>query len=183
MSTSAHLHGSDRRAHVKAALRGEIVTNPQPRSLYAVIAQTVLRSQVPAKAIADAAGLKYAHLTDLANDSRHVALKFYEAPGLILASGDTAIADWLEARIGRVAFAMPAATTHPDVMHRALARNVERFGEFLRVNGDALADGRIEPHEADAVLEDIDAMVAGLCEYRELVKAKAAQDLPLAVTA
>lgn len=179
----SHLNGIAVAAPVKAALRGEVASNPQPRGLYEAIARTVLHAPAPTKAIAEMAGLKYAHVTDLANESRHVQLKVIEAIALMRASCDLGIADWMEAQLGRVAFAIPVVPARADVMHRALAERVQEFADFLRINGDALADGLLEPHEVAPLLEQIDAFIGGLCEYRELVKAKAVQDLPLAVTA
>jgi hypothetical protein len=180
-SSSSQLNGIRRGAPAKAELRGEMVTNPQPRGLYDAIVATAFDSYKPAKTVAEGADLTYPRLTDLANDSRRVHLKLFEAVALVRASGNPAIADWFDAQLGRVGFTLPQLPPHADEMQRELARSVMKFGEFLRENGDALADGRLEPHEVGPILKTIDQMIAGLCEYRELVKAKADHDRPMAV--
>lgn len=180
-SSKSRLNGIHSGGMVKAELRGEIVTNPQPRALYDAIAATAFDSRVPAKTVAVSAALTYPRLTDLANESRRVHLKLFEAVALVRASGNPAIADWFDAQLGRVGFTLPTLPAHADEMQRELARSVMAFGEFLRENGDALADGQLEPHEVGPLLKTIDQMIAGLCEYRELVKAKAEHDRPLAV--
>lgn len=158
-------------------LRGEIATNPQPAWLAQAIHETVHAERGRAKVIADALGRSEQHVTDLADPLRRVALKAHEIPKLILATNCYAVLDVLEEQVGRTAFRLVALSAHQDEMTRALARDVRLFGEFLQENGDALADGRLEPHEVAQLTKSIDQMIAGLCEYRELVVEKGVVDV------
>lgn len=157
-------------------LRGEISPNAQPAWLYDAVRQTVHATRGTAKVIQDALGSTYQHVTDLADASRHVALKAFEIPDIVRATGSFAILDALEAKVGRVAFTLPATNPNVDEMNRELARTVKEFGAFLETNGDVLADGVIEPREVPPLLGAIDQMLADLSEYRALVVRKAERD-------
>jgi hypothetical protein len=157
------------------------VTNPQPRALYDAIHGDGVRLTLAGE---DGRRRRRRHVSAAhrpRQPSRRVHLKLFEAVALVRASGNPAIADWFDAQLGRVSFTLPQLPPHADEMQQELARSVIKFGEFLRENGDALADGRLEPHEVGPLLKTIDQMIAGLCEYRELVKAKADHDRPMAV--
>jgi hypothetical protein len=146
-------------AMAKAELCGERLPNAQPPELYAAIQQTVFASDVPAKAIADAAGLTYQALTDLANDSRGKQLKAHHVPALVNTSGCDAILRWLAAECGCVVVKLPDATraAHVAIVAQA-ARVMREVAEAIEVLGSALADGRLTVEErADVERQIADA--------------------------
>ncbi len=170
-------------AQVKAKLRGEISPNAmQPAALYSAIHRTVFDCGIPAKLLAEGAGLTYQRTTDLANPTQQKPIRLTEVAALVRVSGRTDIADWLEHAIGRVAFHVPAITGTHDEMGRELAQGVKDFGAFLEENATALADSVLEAHEVGPLLQKIDTLIAALGRYRAAVNVKAAHDAPAAHT-
>lgn len=165
--------GGARPAHAK--LRGEISVNAQPAWLTRAVHETVHGVRGTAKVIADALGCREHHVTDLADPTRRVPVKAYEIPAMTRATGSFAILDALEQAVGRVAFRLETAGA-PDAMRRKLSEAVRQFGEFLEVTGEALEDGRLQPHETTEVLTEIDQLIATLCDYRARVVAQAQAD-------
>lgn len=175
-SSVALLNRIDRAAPVTAKLRGEISPNVQPAWLTDVVAALVHRERGTAKAIADALAVKPRAVYAAADRHDASALRAYWIPTICRETKSFALLDALEAQVGRVAFELPRLAAHDDEMLQELARTVTKFGEFVSENGAALEDGRLEAHEVRTVIKTIDAMIAGLCEYKALFLAKAEQD-------
>jgi transcriptional regulator with XRE-family HTH domain len=80
---------------------------------------------------------------------------------LTLLTGNTAILDALEARVGRIAIQVPEdGRSHFDLVI-STAKVCREFGEFLSVYSKALADGEVTPRErAEIDREAYEAMQA-----------------------
>lgn len=173
---SAQLNGIDRATPATAKLRGEISPKRQPQWLSDLVADVVHADRSNAKVIADALGVKLRAVYAAADRHDASALPAGWIPTVCLELKSFAILDALEAQVGRVAFSLPQVKPTVDEMHLELARTVTGFGTFLQANGLALADRRIEPSEAKPLLSSIDAMLAGVAEYRAMVVTKLEQD-------
>lgn len=156
-------------------LRGEISAK-QPQWLTDAIAVVVHAERGQVKVIEEVLGLPERTFYPYADINSPKRLPAAWIPDICRVTGRFTILDALEAQVGRVAFALPRVNPDATVMNQELARSVTAFGEFLKENGDVLADGRIEPHEVKPLVSSIDQMIADLSEYRALVLEKAGRD-------
>lgn len=174
---SACLDSIDGEVDARGKMRGEIFSK-QPDWLTEAVRATIHGTRARAKVIADALARPIVHVYKLANQnvSDRKDLRAHEIAPITMATGDFAILDAIELRVGRIAFRLPAVNPHLDQMNQQFARTVKQFGSFIEENGDALADGILEPHEVAPLVRDIDAVIAMASEYRALILEKAKTD-------
>jgi hypothetical protein len=159
---------------------GEIST--QPGWMTRAVHDVIHAHRGTVKVIADALGLKREKaIYQVADGNDPKPIKAWWIPTITRITGSFAILDALEAQVGRVAFVLPPVNPRVEEMNRELARLLQEFGQFLETNGIVLADGKIEPHEVPSMLKAIDAILAGVSEYRAMVLEKATSDAPPAM--
>lgn len=104
-----------------------------------------------ARQIAEQLGCSYSMLCNACNgelDEWKFAAR-YIAPITNL-TGDYRLLDFLEARVGRVAFDLPALpdlTTDQNRVDSLITKNTQLFGETLGHIGEALRDGHVDDFE------------------------------------
>jgi len=176
MGGSALLHRALPPCPAKAELRGESSPNAQPRWLTEVVSCTLHHERGTVKRVAADLGVREGAVYDVADINGPKPLKAAWIPTICEVTGSFAILDAIEARVGRVAFKLPAVNPHADAMTQELAREARLFADFLHEAADDLADGRLQPHEVKPLLHAIDRLVAGLAQFRARVVRKAAED-------
>lgn len=135
-------------------------------------------SGLSAEAVADLAGKKYKTL--LSELSRHDGHKpdMDLLPVLIQATGSDAPLKLLARECGCLFVRVPdVSCDHPLTVQ--LAGVVKNFGDLMATMGEALADGRIEQHEARLIARDgHDVMAAVMAVIRLAERAADTNDGP-----
>lgn len=103
------------------------------------------RSTLPLKAIADHLGLSRSMLDKVADETTTDNLSSRHLPALAAATSDLTWLDYLEAKAGRHAYRLPAATALISVETIA---TLKEFSEFLSSVADAVADGSVSPEDS-----------------------------------
>lgn len=145
--TSPLRDGIARSSSASATLRGEKLANGQPRAIYDGLQRALFHSELPAKAIAERAGLRYSTVTELANESRGKRIALATAIDLTLASGSFEVLDAAEALVGRRAFLLPSVQPQRGEIFEQSGRLFLAMAEAVDKLPGMLADGRIDPDE------------------------------------
>jgi hypothetical protein len=121
----------------------------KPESWKAAMHQSVYRSELPAKAIAESLGISEPTLSRACSDSPDAShLSSRHLPNLARLTSDHAWLDYLEALAGRVAFRVPDADTCST---RIAAEAMRAFAALLDAKSKALDDDTVTSEE----LQDI----------------------------
>lgn len=128
---------------------------------------TIFRSSLPAKALADIVGVSYSALTKFADESVDEQIPMRRFIALIRVADNLAALDYLEQLAGRVAFKVPAGA-HAVTLGEAVAR----FGEWMRTHGQALEDGAISSAELEASDQAFRAATAAMASAMAQARAQ-----------
>jgi len=133
---------------------------------------TIFRSSLPAKALADIVGVSYSALTKFADESVDEQIPMRRFIALIRVADNLAALDYLEALAGRVAFKVPTGS-HTTATGEA----IREFGEWLAAHGAALEDGVISAEELAAIDQQAREAIAAIAAALEQAKARTARPL------
>lgn len=123
-------------------------------------------SKVPLKQLADDLGISYSYLANAGNpnlEEFHFQLR-HLVP-LMKATGNTAVLDYLEHSMGRVAFRVPVAEGEHLPITSNLLQIIQHVGDLSGKIEEALADNKIERREA----KDIEPLVFELVKHMMLL--------------
>lgn len=137
--------------------------------------EDIRKSIVPAKVVAEELDMSYSMLMNATNPDQPDYQ--FQAKRLVLfakVTGQTAAIDFINAAIGRVAFAVPESCSAKDI-NNCVAENVSSFGQMLTDCAEVMADGRVSEIEAKRLEKGIDELLRRAAELRCLVQ-KMAQD-------
>lgn len=124
-------------------------------SFKAALHETVTRSTMPAKSIADRLGVAYRTLLEYCDEASPSNLPSRYLPGLLACADNPALIVYLAHQAGRVTYPVPAGATASDQAMGALLRET---GEALQEVSASLSDGHLSPDELDRCtkqLEDV----------------------------
>ncbi|MFQ5701433.1 MAG: phage regulatory CII family protein [Acidobacteriota bacterium] len=143
-------------------------------SMHEAIRTTITESEAPPKSIATDIGIPYATLMSYSyepgeNDGARGLPARLIVP-LIKASGNTAILDFLEAAVGRIAFDIPRPDAPPELAIKSAGLIAKEAGEVIETIADAILDGRITKAEAHRIQREAKDAI------RELARALAVVD-------
>jgi hypothetical protein len=114
----------------------------QHPSFKAALHDTVFRSSLPAKALADLVGVSYSTLAQFADDAQEAQIPVRRLVSLVASADNLAVLDHLEALAGRVAFRVPTG------LHLAsTGEAIRQFGEWVSAHSEALRDGTVSQEE------------------------------------
>lgn len=114
--------------------------------------QNIHQSGAPIKLLADDLGISYSYLANAGNpnlEDFHFQLR-HLVP-LMKATHCTAVLDYLEHSMGRVAFHIPEAKGEHMPITSNLLRIVQRVGELSGMIEQTLADNKVERHEVKGI--------------------------------
>lgn len=156
---------------VVALHRGEVLAARQKGALHATIHQATQ----PAKAIAEAAGLKYPTLANAALVSTDDQLPFRYVPLVLRASDNLALLQFYASLQGCEVFRLPRTGAAGDA-HQA-ARAMREFAELLEAGAAAEEDRVITPEEFARIDRETDDVVRAALEYRAHYRARVQRPL------
>lgn len=107
--------------------------------------------------LADAMGVAYSTLQRQLNEYDTYLFPVTQLIGLVKFTGNFAIMDHLEARLGRVAISLPEKGRPID--GAAYASFVKESGEALSAMSEAMVDGRITSEEAKRIRKDLSGLI------------------------
>lgn len=113
-------------------------------SFKAALHETVTRSTMPAKQIADRLGVAYRTLLEYCDEASPSNLPSRYLPGLLACADNPALIVYLAHQAGRVTYPVPVGATASDQAMGALLRET---GEALTEVSSALTDGHLSPDE------------------------------------
>lgn len=132
---------------------------------------TVHRSTKPAKAIADDLGIHPSTLGKACEeDQPQENLSSKHLTALVQSADNLACLDYLEEKAGRVAFKIPQCTD--ALLGKQTADAIIEFGEWLREQGDAAADGVITSEEFARIDARTLSLMSLVGAVREAFKAR-----------
>jgi len=124
-------------------------------SFKAALHETVTRSTMPAKHIADRLGVAYRTLLEYCDEASPSNLPSRYLPGLLACADNPALITYLARQAGRVTYPVPTGATASDQAMGALLRET---GEALTEVSSSLTDGHLTPEElarCEQELEDV----------------------------
>jgi len=121
------------------------VLESQKAALY----ETVHRSTLPLKAIADRVGLAPSTLSHMADENSPDSFPFKRLPALIAAADNRALLDYYEHIAHRVAIPLPVVPDGSAAQVELLAA-AEAIGETIRIDRDSRADLKLTLKERAA---------------------------------
>lgn len=141
-------------------------------SLHEAIRAVVTESRTPPKAIATDIGIPYATLMSYTyepgeNDGARGLPARLIVP-ITKATGNTALLDFLEAAVGRLAFAIPKADGPPAEILKIAGAVAREAGQAISALGESVEDGMLNELERLSVVREIREAI------RELARALAA---------
>jgi len=142
-----------------------------PSSFDEAVYCAVFHSAVPAKAVADALGVKYGYLAGAVDPQRadaHVQARWLVP--LMQATGNLAPLRYLAAALHCAVVELPAAAPAGEAIYERLADVVRELGEDSALIQRALVDGRVTDDEAAQVDREIAATIDALLALREAVR-------------
>lgn len=107
--------------------------------------------------LADAMGIKYSTLQRQLNEYDPYLFPVTQLIGLVKHTGNFAIMDHLEARLGRVAVPLPEKGKALDAL--ACAGFVKEAGEALSAMSIAMADGKVTRDEAKRIRAELSDLI------------------------
>lgn len=155
-------------------LEGENFREMDEASL--AVERTLLRSSLPAKAVAAKAGLSYGYLMKAKNpDYRALQFQFRHAAPLMNAAGNYELLHWLARQCQHACFPLP--TAHPDQQEifGHAAHLVKETGDVLTDLHAALQDQTITPDEAGRIVAQCHEAISALGTVAEAVTRIAAR--------
>src|SRR5688500_15617439 len=108
------------------------------------LSRSLHRSDLPLKAIAEHLGKSRSFLDKVCDETTTDHLSSRHLPALATATSDLTWLDFLEAKAGRHAYRLPAASALISVETVA---TLKEFAEFLTSVTEAVADGSISPED------------------------------------
>lgn len=146
----------------------KIGANAMPHTSFkAALHDTVFRSTLPAKALADICGVSYSALAQFADDAADAHLPTRRLVTLVTAADNLAVLDYLEHLAGRVAFKVPTGSHLA-----ATGEAVREFGEWLSAHAAALEDGTITADELAQVEHEAQEAIAAIAAAVEQARAR-----------
>lgn len=136
-------------------------------SFKAALHDTVFRSTLPAKALADIVGVSYSALAQFADDAAEAHIPSRRLVTLVTAADNLAVLDYLEHLAGRVAYRLPTGS-HLTATGEA----VREFGEWLTAHAAALEDGTISLDEFATVEREAHEAIAAIAAAIEQAKSR-----------
>ena len=114
--------------------------------------QNIHESGVPIKRLADELGMSYSYLANAGNPNLEgFDFQLRKLLPLMKATNNTAVLDYLEHSMGRVAFRVPEATGQNMPITAELLEMVKHMGELAGKIESALGDNVIQKHEAKGI--------------------------------
>lgn len=146
----------------------KIGANVMPHvSFKAALHDTVFRSTLPAKALADICGVSYSALAQFADDAADANIPARRLVTLVTAADNLAVLDYLEHLAGRLAFRVPAGS-HLATTGQA----IREFGEWVTAHAAALEDGTITADELTHVVGQGEEAIAAIAAALEHARAR-----------
>ena len=134
---------------------------------------TIFRSSLPAKALADIIGVSYSALTKFADESVDEQIPMRRFVALIRVADNLAALDYLEHLAGRVAFKVPTGSHLA-----ATGEAVREFGEWLGVHAAALEDGTLTAEELARIETQGHEAIAAIAAAIEQTRVRVARPAP-----
>jgi hypothetical protein len=153
---SSHLNSIRATDHAPLKLRGESSAFKQPTWLSEAVRLSLHATRGTLKLAADAIGCSYARAAALADPTQRLAVKAYEIPGIVAASGRLDVLQALARECGCIVVALPSIVNpaHADVVAHA-AVVMKETADVLTSVGASLADGHFTRTERQHVKDQI----------------------------
>lgn len=146
-----------------------------PQTFKDALYESLHRSDLPLKAIADALGLSRSHLDKCCDETQPENLNGRHFPALAGATSDLTWLDFLESRAGRAAYKLPAAGTRLTLETVTTIREV---GEFLSGVAEAVADGTVSAEDAARIQRDGLEVIAAINTLMAAARAQVPASAP-----
>lgn len=111
------------------------------RSQKEALYETVHRSTLPLKAIADRVGMKPATLSHMALEGDDDEYPFKRLPALFAAADNHALLDYWESIAHRIAFGLPPAGAASSEAQQELLAAMDALGDTVKVDRETRKDG------------------------------------------
>lgn len=148
------------------------VTNGQPEeSLKEALHRWASRSDLKFKRQAELLNIRESTFANSLNphiEDCHYHLR-YLVPHTLLLS-DCGMLDYLEACVGRVAFAIPKGPACVADLQAELARTIKEFGDVVQASGEALEDGCLSRDEVVRIEREVHDLVRQAMGFLRSVK-------------
>lgn len=145
-----------------------------PASFEEALYCCVFHSELSAKAIADAIGIKYSYLTAAADPHRadtHIQSRWL--PVLMHVTGNVAPLRYLAASLGCALVQLPSSVERGDAIYERLADVVRELGEDTAAIQHVLSDGHVTAEEVAHVDREVGDTIEALLTLRAAVRARA----------
>ena len=121
--------------------------------------------------LAEELGMSYSMLCNSANpDLPEFKLQARNIIPITRATNDFRLVDYIEAAVGRVAFALPEIPKKLSAIDTLIASNVQQFGNALADIGAALQDGEVDNFEMKQIETSLHAQVRTAMGLLEALK-------------
>lgn len=144
-------------------------------SFKAALHETVTRSTMPAKHIADRLGIAYRTLLEYCDEASPSNLPSRYMPGLLACADNPALIVYLAHQAGRITYAVPTGATASDQAVGALLRET---GEALTEISAALEDGDLTPEELARCTKQLEDVAGAATSAIEALRRRVRQPEP-----
>lgn len=146
-------------------------------SFKAALHETVTRSTMPAKQVADRLGVAYRTLLEYCDEASPSNLPSRYLPGLLAIADNPALVVYLAHRANRVTYLVPEGATAADL---AVAAMLTEMGEALRDVSLATADGVLDRAEADHCRKQLEDVAGAAIAVAEALQRRVVAAAPVA---